>query len=130
MSKKFNKPLIVHSRKAEADAIEILEKNKAEKVILHCFNGNLKLAKKAEQLHYYFSIPPIIIKSIHFQKLVEQTSLNQILTETDSPYLSPFPKKNIPPNVKFAIKKIAEIKNLTFKEVENKIYENYKGLFG
>jgi len=127
---KIKKPIIIHSRKAEKLAIEILETTKIKNIILHCFQGNKKLIKKAMDKGYYFSIPPIILKLQHFQMLTEIVPLNQLLTETDSPYLSPIPgERNEPANVAYTIKKIAEIKGMNKEEVEQNIFMNYKNLF-
>jgi len=130
LSKKINKPLIIHSRKAEHELIEILEKEKAKKIILHCFSGKLKLIKKAAELGYYFSIPTNITHSQHFQKLAELVDINQLLTETDSPYLSPYKnRRNEPSFIIEAIKKIAEIKNISINETANNIFMNYQNFF-
>ncbi len=130
LAKRINKPLIIHSRKAEKDALELLEKNNMKKLNLHCFNGKKSLIRKAEELGYYFSIPPIITRLEHFQMLVNMIPLNKLLTETDSPYLSPERGKiNKPSNVKITIKEIAKIKNLSEEEVEKQVYKNYKKLF-
>jgi TatD DNase family protein len=130
ISQKINKPLIIHSRKAESDVIEILEKAKAKKVILHCFSGKLKLIKKAAELGYYFSIPTNITRSQHFQKLVEIVDINQLLTETDAPYLSSYKNsRNEPSFIIETIKKIAEIKNISINETANNIFMNYQKVF-
>ena len=129
LSEKIKTPLIIHSRKAESDVIDLLESSKA-KAVLHSFEGNFKLVKKATDLGYYFSIPTNIVRSEHFQKLVEETDINQLLTETDSPYLSPYPdKKNQPSFVIESVKKIADIKKLDSEEVANNIFMNYQKLF-
>lgn len=130
LTEKIKKPLIVHSRKAEQDVIEMLESSNLKKVIMHCFTAKLKLAKKAEDLGFSFSIPPIIVRLKHFQELVNRLSLDKILTETDCPYLSPVPgKRNEPSFVVETIKKVAEIKKLTKKEVENIIFMNFQKIF-
>ncbi len=130
LSKKIDKPLIIHSRKAESDVIEILEKEKTKKVVLHCFSGKLKLIKKAAELGYYFSVPTNVVRSSQFQKLVEIVDINQLLTETDSPYLSPYKnKRNEPSFIIETIKKIAEIKNITINETANNIFMNYQKFF-
>jgi TatD DNase family protein len=123
-------PVICHSRKAEKKVIEILEEMKVKKALLHCYTGKIKLAEKAEKLGYYFSIPPIIAHSTHFQEMVKRISMGKILTETDAPFLSHEKgERNEPKNVKFTVGKIAEIKELDKKEVENLIYMNYQNLF-
>ena len=89
--------MIVHSRKAEQQAIDLLESSKAKKVVMHCFSGNMKLVKRIEDNGWSFSIPTNIVFSKHFQEIVERVNLSKILTETDAPYLSPFKgKKNQP----------------------------------
>ncbi len=123
-------PLIIHSRKAELDVIELLEKSKLKKIVMHCFGGNLKLVKRIENNGWFLSIPTNIVFSSHFQAIVNQTSISNILTETDAPYLSPVKgTRNEPSFIKHTIKKISEIKSLDAKEVENIIYMNFQRLF-
>ncbi len=130
LAEKIKKPLIVHSRKAEEDVIDILESSKIKKVVLHCFSGSISLVNKAYDLGYYFSIPTNVVRSNHFQEIVKIININRIVTETDSPYLSPFSgQRNEPSNVLYSIKKIAEIKNMDAEEVANNIWMNYKNLF-
>jgi len=130
LSKKINKPLIIHSRKAEQEIISILENSDAKKVVLHCFSGKLRLIKRAAGLGYYFSVPTNVVRSNQFQKLVEIVDINKLLTETDSPYLSPYKnKRNEPSFIIEAIKKIAEIKNISINETANNIFMNYQKIF-
>ncbi len=130
LAKDIKKPVIVHSRKAEADVVDILEKENMKNVVMHCFCGKRSLVKKAADLGYYFSIPCIVTRSEQFQDLVKNVDLKQLLTETDAPYLSPFPdKRNEPAYVRETIKKIAEIKSLPEKQVEKQISANYHKLF-
>ncbi|MFQ5475386.1 MAG: TatD family hydrolase, partial [Candidatus Nanoarchaeia archaeon] len=72
LAKELDIPLIVHSRKAEEDAIEILESNSLKKVVMHCFNGNFRLVKRSAGNGWVFSIPTCINKNEHFQKLVRE----------------------------------------------------------
>lgn len=130
LAEKIKKPIIVHSRKAEEDVINILDSSTIKKVVLHCFSGNFKLVKRASELGYYFSIPTNIVFNQHFQKMAKEININRLLTETDSPYLSPFKdKRNEPAFVIEAVKKIAEIKGFDVEETANSIYLNYKDLF-
>lgn len=127
---KIKKPIIVHSRKAEKECLDLLESSKLKKVLLHCFSGNKKLIKKGYELGYYFSIPPVIVRLQHFQMLSEMIDISRLLTETDAPWLSPFlGKRNEPAYVAESVKKIAEIKKMDRKEVENVIFMNYQKLF-
>ena len=130
LGKEIDKPIVIHTRKAEKECIDILEEEKSKRVVLHCFTGNLKLAKRAEQLGYSFSIPAVITRLKHFQELVERVSLNNILTETDAPYLSPVKgERSEPSNIKETIKIIAKIKNMETEEVEKIIFSNYQKIF-
>jgi len=131
LAKKIKKPVIIHSRKAEEDAIEILEEEKQEKVIMHCFSAKKGLVKRGVENGYFFSIPPIITRLHHFQNLVKIVPLTQILTETDSPYLSPVAgETNEPANVSVTVKKIAEIKEISEEEVAEQIWKNAEKVFG
>ena len=101
-----------------------------KKVNFHCFSGSFKLAKRIEANNWTMSIPANIDKSQHFQGIVEQTSINNILTETDAPFLSPAGETRCEPSfIKQTLNKIAEIKQMDVKEVTNNIYLNYQKLF-
>ena len=122
-------PVIIHSRKAEKEVIDILKKYRV-KAVLHCFSGNKKLINEAEKMGCMFSIPCVVVRSKHFQNLVRSVSLSKILTETDAPYLSPIKGKlNEPCNIKQTIKKISQIKDVDVKEIEKIIFLNYKNFF-
>ena len=130
LAKKIDIPVIIHSRKAELDALDILEDQGMKKVVMHCFCGRKHLVKRAADLGYYFSIPTNIVRAQNFQQIVEKVNINQLLSETDTPFLSPFKdKRNEPAFVIESVKKIAEIKGFELKEVENNILLNYKRLF-
>jgi len=129
LAEKLKKPVIIHSRKAEKDCVDILENYKL-KVIMHCFHGNFKLVKRIQENNWNFSIPTNIVRLLHFQQIVKQVSLNQLLTETDSPYLSPYrDKRNESSFIVETIKKISEIKKITKKEIEEQIFSNFKKIF-
>ncbi len=130
LSEELKLPLIIHSRKAEKTIVEILERFQPKKVIMHCFSGNTKLIKRCEEQGWFFTVPCNVVFSQHFQNLVKQVSINQILTETDAPFLSPIKgKRNEPKNIVFTINKIAEIKGLDKEEVKRIIFMNYKKIF-
>lgn len=130
VARKISKPVIIHSRKAEEDAIEILEEQEMKRVVMHCFNGRKNLIKRGVENGWYFSVPPIITRLQHFTTLVSLVPLEQLLTETDSPYLSPVAgERNEPLNVGVTIEKIAEIKGLDKEEVAEKIFNNAVSLF-
>ncbi len=130
---RLKKPIVIHSRKAEEECLDILEqeiKQQEIPVILHCFSGRKSLITKAAALGYYFSIPPNIRRSGSFQELVKKVDIQQLLTETDAPYLSPYPgQRNEPAFVLESIKKIAEIKKIGVEETAEKIWANYQMIF-
>lgn len=131
LAEKIKKPIIVHTRKAELDAVEMLESSKIKNIILHCFCGRKHLVKRAADNGWNFSIPPIIVRLQQFQIMAEIVNISQILTETDSPYLSPYPdQRNEPAFVIETIKKIAEIKGITPEDTANNIFMNYQRVFG
>ncbi len=133
-AKKIKKPIVIHSRKAEEECVQILSEeiiNDEIPVVNHCFSGGKEVIRKAAALGHYFSIPPNIVKASNFQTLVKIVDLKQLLTETDSPWLSPVKdQKNEPAFVLKSIEKIAEIKGLPVTEVATQIWENYQRVFG
>ncbi|MBS3150498.1 TatD family hydrolase [Candidatus Woesearchaeota archaeon] len=130
LAEKTDKPVIVHSRKAELDCIEIIESFKMKKVVMHCFSGKFKLVKRIEDNGWFFSIPTNIIKLLHFQNIVKEVSLNQLLTETDAPFLSPYKDRiNEPSFIVETIRKMSEIKQMDENEIKNIIYMNFQKIF-
>ena len=130
LAQKINKPVSIHSRKAEQETIEILESLKQKKVIMHCFSGKKKFYKTIADNGWYFSVPTNVVHSKQFQTMVQEVNLSNLFCETDAPYLGPFKdKKNEPAFIVEAYKKIAEIKKMELKEVENIIFNNYQKLF-
>ncbi len=124
-------PIIVHSRKAEIECIEMLKAANAKKVIMHCFSGKKKLVQEVIDNGWHLSIPSNVIRSEQFQTMVDICPLRQLLTETDSPFMSPKKdvSRNEPSFLIDAIKKIAEIKKMDEIELGNIIFSNYQRLF-
>ncbi len=127
---KLKKPVIVHSRKAEKEVIETLIGNGCKKVILHAFHGSMKLVKLGVDNGFSFSIPSNILRSSHFQKIAEVVPLQNLFTETDTPFLGPFEdRKSEPAYVEMSVRKIAEINNKPADDVAEQIYANYLEMF-
>ena len=130
LAEKIKKPVIVHSRRAEKEVIDLLESSQCKKVLLHCFSGKKWLVQRAADLGYYFSVPTNVVRAHNFQIMAERVNINQLFCETDSPYLSPFAeKRNEPAFVVESYKKIAEIKKMELTEVINNVWMNYQKLF-
>ncbi|WEU40640.1 MAG: TatD family hydrolase [Candidatus Odinarchaeum yellowstonii] len=130
LSKEMNLPIIVHSRSAGKYAIQILVEEKAEKVLLHAFDGSFKSAKSGVENGFFFSIPPSISYSVQKQKLVEKLPLEQILLETDAPSLSPYKNiRNTPENLIISLREVAKIKKIDLTEVAETTFKNTVKLF-
>ena len=130
LAEELNKPIVIHSRKAEQRAIEILESSKLKKVIMHCFSGKKSLVKRIANNGWFLTVPTIIVRSFQFQDIAKDVQVNQLLCETDSPYLSPYKEQwNEPAYVVESYKKIAELKDMDIIEVINNIYMNWQKVF-
>jgi len=130
LAEKLNKPIIVHSRKAEVDCIEMLQSSKLKKIIMHCFTGKKSLVKKIIDNGWFLTAPTSIVRSTQFQENVKLTPITQIFCETDAPYLSPVKdQRNEPAFILEAYKKLAELKNMELKEVVNNIWMNWQNTF-
>ena len=130
LAKELSLPIIVHTRDAESDSVEIIISSGIKKVIMHCFSGSKKMIDECFEKRFMFSIPTNIVRSRHFQMMAEMLPLSQLLTETDAPFLSPYEgKDNEPAFIKESIKKISEIKKMDENEVANILYSNYQKTF-
>jgi TatD DNase family protein len=130
LAHELDKPVIIHSRAAEADALDVLGTYDELTVILHCFCGNTDLIRRAMAQGYSFSIPTNVVRSSHFQTLVRTVPLNQLFCETDAPFLSPVPGTvNEPANVVESYRTIAKQRGMTIEEVANIIYNNWQRAF-
>jgi TatD DNase family protein len=98
---------------------------------MHCFSGNMKLIQRIIKNGWFLSIPTAVKHATHFQEVIKLAPLNQLLCETDAPYLHPDKERdNESKNIIVSYEKIAEIKKLPLKEVEKQIEDNYRRLFG
>ena len=130
LAERINKPLVVHSRKAESDCVDILESSKLKKIIMHCFCGRKSLVKKIVDKGWFLTIPTSVVRSLQFQENAKLSPITQLFCETDAPYLSPFKdRRNEPAFVIEAYKEVAEIKGMELKEVVNNIWMNWQKTF-
>jgi len=131
LSNELDLPLNIHSRSAGRHAVALLLDNGAARVQMHAFDGKASAALPAVEAGFFFSIPPSVVRSRQKQKLVKHLPLSCLLVETDSPVLGPDPKKrNEPANITVSIKTIAELKNISEREVIEAVAENTKRLYG
>ena len=136
LANKLNLPIVVHSREAMGDTIEILKNNRPNKEsLLHCYSGSVESAKILMDLGFSFSFGGVVTFSNAKTavEVVKSLPIEKILLETDCPYLTPVPfrgKRNEPKNVVYVADMIARIKNMTIEEEAEKTTENAKRLFG
>ena len=129
-------PLIIHSRNAENEMLEIFNEYKKYnlKILMHCFTGSKKFAESLLDLNAYFSASGIITfkNSTDLQETFKSIPLEKTLIETDSPYLAPVPnrgKKNEPSFVKYTAEKLADIKQIPLSDLIKNTTSNFNRLF-
>lgn len=123
IAKKYHKPVVIHSRDAANDTLDILkEHGTGLKIVLHCYGYSKEMALEFKKLGVKFGIGGVVTfkNGRRLVETVEVLELEDLLLETDSPYLTPEPfrgTKNEPYNIYYVAKKIAEIKNTTLENV-------------
>jgi TatD DNase family protein len=135
-AKQINKPLIIHSREARDDVINILTEEGADEVggVMHCFVDDWNTAQKAMALNFYISFSGIVTfkNAREVQAVAKQVPLERLLIETDSPYLAPVPyrgKTNQPGYVHYVAEFLAELRGETFATIERATTDNFFRLF-
>ncbi|BAZ98288.1 MULTISPECIES: TatD family hydrolase [Methanothermobacter] len=124
-------PLVVHARDAEERALETVLEYRVPEVIFHCYGGSIETARRILDEGYYISISTLVAFSEHHMELVRAIPLEGMLTETDSPYLSPFRgKRNEPAFVEEAVRAIARIKDMDLEDVDSITTANAERVFG
>lgn len=125
LAAKYDKPVIIHTRDAGEDVLDILNNYKNLKFVVHCFSENIEFAKKVIDMGGMISFTGLItFKNVDKKILdvISSVSIDKIMIETDGPYLTPQQFRgqlNKPEYVGFVAEKIAEIKNMSLKEVEH-----------
>jgi TatD DNase family protein len=128
LAKNLNLPLVIHARKAFAEAIEILEKFGAKRVLMHFFTAK-ELLPKIIKNGWSISVNTTLLNSKKIKKIVRDLPIEKIMTETDSPWLGPEGKRNDPLSVKIVAEEIAKIKKVEFKKVDEITDQNAKAFF-
>ena len=131
-AKELKKPLIIHTREAKEDVIRILKEEGADEIggVMHCFVDDWETAQAAMDLDFMISFSGIVTfkNARELQDVAKKMPLQQMLVETDSPYLAPMPyrgKTNQPAYVRHVAEFIAELKELDFETIAAKTSENY-----
>lgn len=130
-------PVIIHSREAAKDTLDMMKAAHAEKLngVIHCFSYAKEMAREYLDMGYYFGIGGVVTfnNAKKLKEAVEYIPIDNILLETDSPYLAPVPyrgKRNSSLNLSFVAKEIAQIKGMDYDEVVAITEKNAKKLFG
>lgn len=128
-------PIVVHSREATADTLEILKRYPKVRGELHCFSGSAETAKELVKMGFYIAFGGALTFK-NARKTLEAAQavpLEKLLIETDCPYMTPVPfrgKRNEPSYVKYVAEKLAEVKNVSVEEIAQVTMENGKRFFG
>ena len=135
-AKNLGLPIVIHCREAFDEVFEVLESERDEKLrgIFHCFTGNLAQAKQAIGLNFYLGIGGVVTyKKAGLDNVLLDIPINNIVLETDSPYLAPVPFRDKPNESSYLVhiaQKVADIYGLTLEEVAKVTTENSIEIFG
>ncbi len=135
-AKELQKPLVIHTREASKDTLDILQAENADQVggIMHCFTETWDVAKQALDMNFYISFAGIITfkNAASVREVAKQVPIDKILIETDSPYLAPVPyrgKTNQPAYVHYIATALAELRNMSYEALNRQICANFSELF-
>jgi TatD DNase family protein len=133
-SNQSGKPMIIHTRNAKKDTIAIMQAEKAEQGVMHCFSEDWETAKAALDLGFYISFSGIItFKSAEdLREVAKKVPSDRLLVETDSPYLTPVPyrgKPNSPAYSYYVAEKLAEIRGVSINDIASTTTSNFERLF-
>ena len=135
LAKKYNLPIVIHARDSFDEIFRIMDEVMHEKLngVFHAFTGNTTQATRIIEWGFKIGIGGIVtFKNSGLDKVVNNIDINHIVLETDSPYLAPVPKRgkrNESAYIVYIAQKIAEIKNISLKEVAQITTDNAKQLF-
>lgn len=122
-----DKPLVIHGREAEDVALKMTKH--LDKVIFHCYGGTLETMNKIINAGHFISVPTLVCFSKHHQEIVRNLPLENMLLETDSPYLSPYKGRNEPAFIVESLKWIEKIKNIEMEEIATITRKNTINIF-
>ena len=133
-SNQSGKPMIIHTRDAKEDTIELMQQERAGQGVMHCFSEDWDTAKAAIDLGFYISFSGIItFKSAEsLREVAKKVPADRLLVETDSPYLTPMPyrgKPNSPAYTYYVAEKLAEIRGTSINDIADTTTANFKKLF-
>jgi len=129
----YKLPIVIHSRNAIDECIEVVSKYPEITGVFHCFSGNLEQARKITSLGFMLGIGGVVtFKNSGLDKVIDQIGIDQVILETDAPYLAPVPfrgKRNEPSYLNFVVEKLKNITNKSEAEIKEVTTYNAKKLF-
>ena len=130
IAKKYNMPVVIHTRDAFLDTYNIL-KEYSLKGVIHCFSGSAEVAKQFISLGYYLGIGGVVtFENSNLKNTIKEIGLSNVILETDSPYLSPLRgNENQPANIKLVAEFLSNLLNISFEDVSKITTENVISLF-
>lgn len=132
IAKKLRLPILIHSREAFADTLQIIKQYKGSKGVFHCYSAGKKGIVQVEEIDFSFGLDGNLTYDKGLQNVAQQIPLEKILLETDCPFLSPKPYRglrNEPKNVKIMAQCLARIKAVSFEEISKITTKNAENLF-
>ncbi len=117
-------PIVIHSRKAEGEATEILEKTFSGEVLMHCFDGTIDVARRVADNGWYITLPANFERYRNRKDAAEIVPLDHILLETDGPYLSPTSERNEPANILYGVQSLGKLLDLSDEDVAKSTTQN------
>ena len=134
LARETGKPLVVHTRDAWEDVLRILEEERAERVVLHCFSGDTAIAREASARGYHCSFAGNVTypANAHLRHAAAEVAAELLLTETDSPFLAPHPlrgRDNEPGNVRLVVEALAEARGEDAGDVAARAVANARRAF-
>ncbi len=123
-------PLVIHSRKAEKDATDLLEKHFSGSVLMHCYDGDSSVTNRIISNGWSITLPANFNRYRNRIEAAKTVPLEQILLETDGPYLSPIEGRNEPSNVKYGCKSLSDLLEIDVDDVASQTTANAKKFYG
>jgi len=134
IAKMLNLPVVVHDREAHGDTLEILKNSKCKKILLHCFSGSVEFMRGCTSLGYKIALGGVVTfkNAIEPKEVALKVDLENLMLETDCPYLTPHPFRgveNAPKYIGFIAKEIAKIRNASYDNICQITSQNAREFF-
>ncbi|GFP78014.1 TatD family hydrolase [Clostridium fungisolvens] len=133
LAEELKLPVVIHDREAHGDTLEIMKEFTNVKGIVHCFSGSVEFAKECLKLGYYIGFTGVVTfkNAKKILEVAKEVPLDRMLVETDCPYMAPVPfrgKRNQSDYIRYIVEKLADIKGLEPKEINDQFIKNIKQL--